>query len=231
MNELLKAIGEVQAEIPVLPMDGVNPYYRSKYTTLGKILEIVMPIIHKHGIVVVQQVIGENGQVGVEQTVCHPESGDAITSKLTIPIVGDNTAQESGKIITYLRRYMLVTTFGIYGDEDIDANTKQQHTSKSQKAKEADFMEKYMKPLYEEAQHLGIAIDPLDTDMDKETARVFYKELQARVKQAIIDNHLIPLMRQADEMGIELEPLPPDPSLDSVKMLYKAVKQKVDKVK
>lgn len=191
MSDLMRALGKAQSEIPVLPMDGFNPYYSSRYTTLGKMLEIITPIIEKHGLVVAQHAIGGEGEVGVETVVSYPDSAESISSVIKVPISGNNLAQESGKTISYLRRYALSALFLIYSDEDIDANTaEQQKRQSSQKDVKqpvtqdvAELIDKYWIPLARQAEEYGIEFEPLPPNPTEKEIEKSFLALQRKVEE------------------------------------------------
>lgn len=139
-KQLFEALVKAQNEMPALPFDANNPYYHSRYTTLGKIIELTKPILAKYELAITQQIIsghslvventegGENtiaGEVGIRTILFH-SSGESIYSECIIPVSGKNIAQEAGKTITYLRRYAWASILGLYSDEDIDANSSEQ---------------------------------------------------------------------------------------------------------
>ncbi len=186
MSDLMRALGKAQAEIPVLPMDGFNPYYSSRYTTLGKMLEVITPIIEKHGLVVAQHAVGDGGEVGVETVVSYPDSAETMASVIKVPISGNNLSQEAGKTISYLRRYALGALFLIYSDEDIDANTSEQQKKGSKKPEQQKKVEKkepvdvnkiieeHWMPLARQAEEYGIEFEPLPPHPSEAEVRSSY---------------------------------------------------------
>jgi len=123
MENLLKALINAQNEFPAVPFDATNPYYKSRYATLGSLIETVKPTLKKYGLGFTQLVIGCGGEVGLTTILFH-ESGEQIESTIMLAVPGgNNLAQEAGKTITYLRRYMLGSILGIYSDEDNDGNS------------------------------------------------------------------------------------------------------------
>jgi len=87
-----------------------------------------------HGLAVSQLVEGDAGQVGITTMLIH-ESGEFISSTVTIPVAGQNVAQEAGKAVTYLRRYSLASILGLYADADNDAEGHKTPPSERQAAK------------------------------------------------------------------------------------------------
>lgn len=119
---LSKALVKAQAEMPSVTMDATNPFFKSKYATLGAIIQTSRPVLAKNGLAVSQMVGAfDNGTIGVETMLIH-ESGQYIGSTVAIRVEDKNAAQAAGSAITYLRRYSLAAILGIYSDEDDDGN-------------------------------------------------------------------------------------------------------------
>ncbi len=145
------AMAKAQAEMPAVPMDGRNPFYNSRYATLGAVIAATRPILAKHGFSVIQQVISNDtgDAVGIRTVILHTsgqfmsweslinirqgytktikEANNTKEEKITYE---GNAGQEAGKIATYLRRYSLAAALNLYSDEDIDANSPQQQQGK-----------------------------------------------------------------------------------------------------
>ena len=49
-KNLAEALVAFQAEAPTLPKDSTNPHFKSKFTSLGTIVERVTPLLVKHGL-------------------------------------------------------------------------------------------------------------------------------------------------------------------------------------
>ena len=132
LDKIAPALTKAQAEMPAVPMDGYNPYFKSKYATLGAVIAATKPILSKHGLSVIQQVISndQGDAVGIRTQILH-ESGQFMSWDAVVKInTGNNPGQEAGKLLTYLRRYSLSAALNLYADEDIDANTPKQNGGK-----------------------------------------------------------------------------------------------------
>jgi len=128
LDKIAPALVAAIAEMPALEMDGRNPYFKSRYTTLGAVIAATRDILAKHGLAVTQQVISNDtgDAVGIRTVILH-ESGQYMEWDALVKIpVETNPGQEAGKLITYLRRYSLAAALNLYSDEDIDANTPKQ---------------------------------------------------------------------------------------------------------
>lgn len=117
---LYTALLKAQREFPLIKKEDSNPFFKSKYAGLPSILEVVLPILNKHGIVLVQAPINELERVGVRTTLSHVNG--EINSEFTMAL-SKNDPQGAGSAITYARRYALVSMLGLNVDEDDDGNS------------------------------------------------------------------------------------------------------------
>ena len=121
MKTLYKALFDAQKEFPVIKKADSNPFFKSKYAGLPSVLEVVLPILHKHGIILSQSPENSEGRIGVTTDLIHAESGETKTSSFTMQLA-KNDPQGAGSAITYARRYAIVSILGLNVDEDDDAN-------------------------------------------------------------------------------------------------------------
>ncbi len=117
INEIAAAIAKAQAELDNVERGGTNPHYRSRYAQLSAVLEEVRPKFSKHGVAILQHAVnGAGSHVGVVTRLAH-SSGQWIESSLyVVPARFD--AQGAGSVISYLRRYALMSVAGIGPDDD-----------------------------------------------------------------------------------------------------------------
>jgi hypothetical protein len=116
-KQVINALLAAQKEFPEIPRDatGSTGGRSYKYASLPAVQRAVFPILHEHGLVVVQVFTGEELQTNI-----YHESGDALVS--TIPCADEGLSpQKFGAKITYYRRYALVAALGLAPDEDVDA--------------------------------------------------------------------------------------------------------------
>ena len=146
LQQLAEALAKAQAELSPVPFDSNNPFYKSRYASLSAVIAEVRKVLPKHGLSIVQTPTShmEFGifYAGVETMLIH-NSGQWIKGSVAVPVVatelievftrrfnkdGDayyaspNILQEAGKIITYLRRYGIVSILMLSAEEDIDGN-------------------------------------------------------------------------------------------------------------
>ena len=122
---LATALALAQAEMPVAVFDATNPFLKSKYATLGAVIQASRPILAKHKLSLVQFPISDAGGIGVESILTH-ESGEFVAERIVIPLTeekGKSKVQSAGSTLTYLRRYSWASILGMYSDEDSDGSS------------------------------------------------------------------------------------------------------------
>ncbi len=145
LTHLASALAQAQAEMPVAVFDATNPFLKSKYASLGAVIQASRPILAKHKLSLVQFPISETkgaggthcstntGKdawattecIGVESILTH-ESGEFIAERIVIPLTeekGKTKVQCAGSTLTYLRRYSWASILGMYSDEDSDGSS------------------------------------------------------------------------------------------------------------
>ncbi len=144
ISNLAEALIALQAELPVIPFDSVNPHYKSDYASLKAILGIVRPLLVKHNLAIIQLPSSPNPPLlevstitaavpnapsastafalaGLSTRLVHA-SGEWLEDEIHIPVEADQrrVAQIAGSTITYMRRYSISALLGIITDEDTD---------------------------------------------------------------------------------------------------------------
>ncbi len=145
ITNLATALAKAQAEMPVAVFDATNPFLKSKYASLGSVIQASRPILAKYKLSLVQFPISEgtanaedgNGAqgtarlteyIGVESILTH-ESGEFVSERILIPLTeekGKTRVQCAGSTLTYLRRYSWAAILGMYSDEDSDGSSPAQ---------------------------------------------------------------------------------------------------------
>ena len=124
ITKLASALVKAQAEFECVRNDSDNPFFKSKYASLGAMIVSTVPVLQKHGLAISQLPASDyGGMLGVETILIH-ESGEWISNTATIEMPDSkNPAQEAGKAITYLRRYGWQAVLGVYSGDDDDAQS------------------------------------------------------------------------------------------------------------
>lgn len=125
---------ELQKELKNPALDGKAVIYSQKgnreyaYSTLPKSLEYVRSLATKHGLCVLQDVhtdyIDSELLVSVCTIIADDQGNKLELGHISAPVPQGavNPIQALGSVITYLRRYSLMSALNIAGDEDTDAN-------------------------------------------------------------------------------------------------------------
>lgn len=137
MEQLAKALSAAQAEFGTVPQSGMNPFHKSKYSTIEDYVNAAKPILAKHGLSISQAPNLMESQFVLTTILMH-ESGEHIVSNQPI-FSAKQDAQSMGSAITYARRYAYGAVLGMAsGDFDDDGNaatakpTKQANPPKTQ---------------------------------------------------------------------------------------------------
>lgn len=121
MKQISKALVMAQSEMSNPVKDSINPFFKSKYADLNAVREAVIPVLNRHGIVVLQPIVHQDGKNFVQTVLLH-ESGEQIESLTEIVYSKQNDAQAQGSGISYARRYGL-QSFVCVGADDDDAES------------------------------------------------------------------------------------------------------------
>lgn len=124
ISKISSALIKAQSEIKVAIYDATNPHFRSKYASLGSVVEACKEALNKNKIVFIQ---GSHSDKELPKMICVTtrllhESGEYIEDTIAVPYVQD-TPQALGSSLTYARRYGLSSLLGIVSDEDDDGNS------------------------------------------------------------------------------------------------------------
>lgn len=114
---IYKKLFEAKKEIGKISKDSTNPFFKSKYFDINKLLEHVEPILQDKGLLILQPIIDS---VVVTQII-DSETAEMVSSSLEIK---QSDPQKKGIEITYYRRYTLSSLLGLQA-EDNDGNIKQ----------------------------------------------------------------------------------------------------------
>lgn len=119
--EFAKALSAFNAEVGALAKDAKNPFFKSEYLTLDKIIEETRPILQKNGLSLMQFPSGDGQTVSVTTMLLHT-SGEFIEAEPLIMKPAKNDPQGLGSAITYARRYAYQAILSLNTGEDDDGN-------------------------------------------------------------------------------------------------------------
>ena len=129
------ALAKAHLEIENPELDGVNPHYKSRFSTLAAVLNAVRKPLAKQGIALMQSVSIADSRVAVTTSLIHA-SGEWMRETMAFPIAGGANVQQAGSTVTYLRRYSLISLCAIVGDPHDDDDGDADRAEHAERAKQ-----------------------------------------------------------------------------------------------
>ncbi len=170
---LEQAYLDAQKEMPKAPKDGINPHFKSRFTTYDALVDTVSPVLNKNGLSF-SHVSRFDGGLYFVGTVLNCAETSHTTKPFEMPI-NFGKPQEMGSAITYAKRYTLAAICGIASDEDDDGNSASVKKDKQEIYKGLDDQKTQFKAIankhgiitIEDLQKLSAGIVKLKCPMDK----------------------------------------------------------------
>lgn len=132
------ALVATQPKLESIKKDSKNPYFKSKYASLGAVLEAVTTHLNDNGISVVQPTMMTEFGKNVVETILLHNSGQYIGAQTLVLNAKENDPQGQGSGISYARRYGLMSLLALAADDD-DAESAMNRGVVTSKSKKADF--------------------------------------------------------------------------------------------
>ena len=122
-----------QKKVGAISKDSTNPYFKSKYFDINKLIEEIKPILNELGLVLLQPLENINGKPAL-RTIIYDVNRDGffpiVDFAITIPENPD--PQKMGSIITYYRRCAIQSLLFLQAEDD-DGNSAMQAPPKIDK--------------------------------------------------------------------------------------------------
>lgn len=208
-STLIEALNAFQQKYHAAGLDGKNPFFKSKYTTLSQALLAVQPAT-EFGLCHTQLndfVMTPDGEIItiVITKLMHVSGDEPLISKFPVPKIPTNVKnvhQEAGSAQTYARRYGLLSVYGLANDDD-DGNSltktppaktgvAKTPTKPNQKLEPTSVLEKVADPITKEAKALILeklqTLHTLHPLKMKELVEAFRKEFG--IKDLKITRHI-----------------------------------------
>ena len=208
-STLIEALNAFQQKYHAAGLDGKNPFFKSKYTTLSQALLAVQPAT-EFGLCHTQLndfVMTPDGEIItiVITKLMHISGDEPLISKFPVPKIPTNVKnvhQEAGSAQTYARRYGLLSVYGLANDDD-DGNSLTKtppakvgvgntRTKPNEKLEPTSVLEKLPDPITKEAKALILeklqALHDLHPLKMKELIEAFRKEFG--IKDLKITRHI-----------------------------------------
>lgn len=100
-TNLYKALAKFHAKNVTVTKSADNPYYKSKYASLDRIIEKIRPHLNEVGIILINTIFEDK----IKVSLIHIESGEDISSEVFLKMKDNNDPQKMGSAITYAIRY------------------------------------------------------------------------------------------------------------------------------
>jgi hypothetical protein len=118
-----EAMAAAQGEMRAAEENRRNQHLKSSYADLGSVIRAVRPACSAHGIARYQTPwTGTDGKLYLTTRIAH--AGEWVEADFRVPfeeLKGLKLAQSVGNVLTYVKRYALVSMLGIASGEDDDA--------------------------------------------------------------------------------------------------------------
>ena len=111
--EIIKALIKAQTQFKIAKFDKTNPHFKSKYASLNSVLAAVQDGLQMNGLAISNLIY--DGKI---LTTLFHESGEWIGCEVSMPT--GISPQDTGKAITYFRRYSVCCLLSISTGEDED---------------------------------------------------------------------------------------------------------------
>lgn len=113
---LWQKLHSAKQQIGKVAKNATNPHFKKSYADINALLETVEPILHEHGLILLQPVVGTD----VVTRIIDVDSGDMVESFMTLPPIVD--PQKALAAVTYFRRGTLQSLLSLQAVDD-DGNT------------------------------------------------------------------------------------------------------------
>lgn len=116
------AFAKAQGELRNIEKGKINPHLKNKYADIADGLEVIRPVLSKHGFSLIQatDLNPDTGIFTLHSRLLH-SSGQWIESTYPLPTSGKAT--DIGGAITYARRYAAFSLVGVAGTAEDDDGT------------------------------------------------------------------------------------------------------------
>jgi hypothetical protein len=126
VDKVSAALVACQGALKPAEFDSSNPFFKSRYASLGAVIAASREALAKHGLAILQRPTIVGDLVSVQTTIIHSSGQTLDGGVMSLNLEGsdrNSDAQIAGSILTYLKRYAWASVLGIYADSDDDGNS------------------------------------------------------------------------------------------------------------
>ncbi|MBU1095870.1 MAG: hypothetical protein A2499_03680 [Stygiobacter sp. RIFOXYC12_FULL_38_8] len=119
MNKLL----QFQKRVGAIAKDSTNPFFKSKYFDINKLIEEVKPVLNELGLILLQPLTSSSNsdRLAIKTIIVDAENGKTLIEGCAI-LPENPDPQKIGSIITYYRRYAIQSLLFLQAEDD-DGNS------------------------------------------------------------------------------------------------------------
>lgn len=107
---------ELQKEVSAIKKDSTNPFFKSAYFDINKLIETLKPLLNKLKLVIIQPIVIVEGKSVLQTIIMDTESEEKLDSHILLP--EGIEPQKMGSAITYYRRYALQSMLFLQAEDD-----------------------------------------------------------------------------------------------------------------
>ncbi len=116
MKNLYAKLLKLNEALEPIKKDMDNPYYHSKYADINKIISEIRPKLVKLSLAVLQPLTNLDGKPAIKTIIIDAESGESLEE--VYPLIEMADIQKAGGVITYTRRYALLSALMLETEDD-----------------------------------------------------------------------------------------------------------------
>lgn len=133
MNKLL----DFQKKVGAITKDSTNPFFKSNYFDINKLIEVIKPILNDLGLILLQPLASnaDGNRLAISTMIVDSETGKTLVESFAV-LPENPDPQKMGSIITYYRRYAIQSLLFLQA-EDTDGDIGQNKTQTTGYAKPA----------------------------------------------------------------------------------------------
>lgn len=113
----MKKLLELQKKIGVITKDETNPFFKSKYFDINKLVREVKPILNDLGLVLIQPLCHVGDKPALRTMLIEVESGEKLADDIIV-LPENIDPQKMGSAITYFRRYAVQSLLFLEAEDD-----------------------------------------------------------------------------------------------------------------
>ena len=113
----MKKLFLFQNKVGAIAKDSTNPFFKSKYFDINKLIEEVKPILNELGLILIQPLTVHGDKPALRTVIIDSETDKVLVDDLIV-LPENNDPQKMGSIISYYRRYAIQSLLFLQAVDD-----------------------------------------------------------------------------------------------------------------